>query len=119
MKLLLDQGLPRSAAVHLQNRGFEAKHVGNLGMSAAEDSEILARAAADGEVVITLDSDFHTILAHSRATRPSVIRVRVEGLKGEALAALLLKVLEPCREDLENGAAITIQGERARIQGRA
>jgi len=74
MKLLLDQGLPRSAAGLLRQEGLDAVHTGECDLSAASDGEILAVARAQGRVVITLDSDFHTILALEGASGPSVIR---------------------------------------------
>ena len=63
MKLLLDQGLPRSAADALREVGIDAVHVGDIDMAAALDEQIIARAHAEGRVVVTLDADFHAILA--------------------------------------------------------
>ncbi|NMG21261.1 hypothetical protein DP116_18115 [Brasilonema bromeliae SPC951] len=40
MKLLLDQGLPRSAGVLLCNVGIETIHVSEIGLSVAEDAVI-------------------------------------------------------------------------------
>jgi predicted nuclease of predicted toxin-antitoxin system len=37
MKLLLDQGLPRSAAAMLRNIGFDVTHVAEIGLSQAEE----------------------------------------------------------------------------------
>jgi predicted nuclease of predicted toxin-antitoxin system len=37
MKLLLDQGLPRSAAAMLCNIGFDVTHVAEIGLSQAEE----------------------------------------------------------------------------------
>ncbi len=39
MKLLLDQGLPRSAAALLRNVNIDTIHVGEIGLSAGEDAE--------------------------------------------------------------------------------
>jgi predicted nuclease of predicted toxin-antitoxin system len=116
MKLLLDQGLPRSAAAALQSAGFEAVHVADLGLSRAEDQEILERGAADGCVVVTLDADFGTLLALSGKRAPSVIRIRVEGLRGEQAAGLLLQVVKRYRADLEAGAIVSIQPGRLRLR---
>lgn len=44
MKLLLDQGLPLSAATLLRNEGINTIHVAEIGLSAAEDTDILQRA---------------------------------------------------------------------------
>ena len=88
MKLLLDQGLPRSAAALLRQAGMDAVHVGEVGYATAEDEAILERGREDERIVTTLDADFHTLLALSGATAPSVIRIRIEGLRGEATASL-------------------------------
>jgi predicted nuclease of predicted toxin-antitoxin system len=76
MNLLLDQGIPRRTALLLRQAGIDAVHTGEIGYATAEDYEILARALNKGRVVITLDSDFHMLLAFSGAKLPSVVRVR-------------------------------------------
>lgn len=81
MKLLLDQGLPRSAVGRLRELGVEAVHVGEIGMSGAQDTLILEHARHHGYAVVTLDADFHSILAEQQASEPSVVRLRIEGLK--------------------------------------
>ncbi len=80
MKLLLDQGLPRSAAGLLRQAGLDTVHTGEIGLATAEDQLILDQARESGRVVVTLDADFHTLLTLSGAVSPSVIRIRIEGL---------------------------------------
>jgi predicted nuclease of predicted toxin-antitoxin system len=87
MRLLLDQSLPRSVVLYLQSYGIEAVHVGDRGLATASDSEILSLGHQEGMIVVTLDADFHTLLALSGLTEPSVVRIRIEGLRGEALAS--------------------------------
>ena len=65
--LVLDQGIPRDAAVRLREFGYECLHVGEVGMSTAVDEEILGFALGRRAVVVTLDADFHAILAVSGA----------------------------------------------------
>jgi predicted nuclease of predicted toxin-antitoxin system len=116
MKLLLDQGLPRSAAALLRDAGIDTIHVGEIGMSEAEDVDIIQRARKEGRIVATLDADFHTLLALDVATTPSVIRIRIERLRAQALTNLLLTVIAECGEDLEQGAAITVEPSRIRVR---
>jgi len=116
MKLPLDQGLPRSAANVLRERGIDAIHVAELGLSAAPDTVILERGREIDRAVVTLDADFHLLLALSRATSPSVIRLRVEGLRAVPLADLLESVLKKCGDDLASGAAVTVQLRRLRVR---
>jgi predicted nuclease of predicted toxin-antitoxin system len=44
MKLLLDQGLPRSSATLLIDEGLDAIHVADIGFSQAEDADIIQKA---------------------------------------------------------------------------
>ena len=64
---VLDQGVPRDAAGSLRDRGYECIHVGEVGMSTAADEEILGFALARNAAIVTLDADFHAILAVSGA----------------------------------------------------
>ncbi len=116
MKLLLDQGLPLSAAALLRETGIDSIHVGEIGMSEAEDADIIQRARDEGRIVATLDADFHTLLALNVAIAPSVIRIRIERLRAQALTNLLLAVIAECEGDLEQGAAITIEPSRIRVR---
>ena len=116
MKLLLDQGLPLSAAGLLRDAGIDTIHVGEIGISAAEDSHIIHRARDEGRIVATLDADFHMLLALDVSITPSVIRIQIERLRARALTDLLLKVVTKCEEDLEQGSAIMVEPSRIRIR---
>ena len=116
MRFLLDQGLPRSAVFHLFRKGIASQHTGDCGLATAEDSTILKRARVENLVVVTLDSDFHTELVLSGAQKPSVIRIRIEGLRGEDIAALVAEAIHTCEEDLESGALISITSSGIRVR---
>ena len=90
MKLLLDQGLPRSAAKLLTAHEIDTIHVSEIGLWAAEDIEIINKARESNRIVVTLDANFHSLLALSNASSPSVIRIRIEGLRAKNLTGLLL-----------------------------
>lgn len=116
MKFLLDQGLPRSTVQHLQSMGLEAEHVGSLGLAMASDETILEEGRHRDAIVVTLDSDFHALLALSNASAPSVIRIRMQGLKGDDVAKIVRQVVEVAGNDLVAGAAITVTDRRLALR---
>lgn len=106
MKLLLDQGAA----------GYAAEHVGDIGLARAADSEILDHARRKGQLVVTLDADFHTLMAVSGAAKPSVIRIRIQALRGGDIAAILENIIAACRRDLEAGALVTVTQRRVGLR---
>ena len=116
MKLLLDQGCPRSAAGLLRDVGVDALHVGEIGMAAAADSTILLRALEEERVVVTLDADFHALLALNEAIAPSVVRIRIQRLRAQAMTELILNVLRECSAELMQGVAVTVEPNKIRIR---
>ena len=114
--LLLDQGLPYSAADLLRKRGIDAIHVADLGMGEAADVDILKRARSLGRVVCTLDSDFHALMALADAVKPSVIFIRMQLLKGQAMADLLSRVVSRAGPDLDQGVLISVSQAGLRMR---
>jgi predicted nuclease of predicted toxin-antitoxin system len=93
-----------------------AEHVGDLGIAAATDEAILDLAKRHQAVVVTLDADFHRLLAMASARTPSVVRVRIEGLKGDQLAAKLVQVIATAAAELAAGAMVSVTERRVRIR---
>ncbi len=116
ISILLDQGLPRSAASLLRDEGWDVLHTGDIGLSRSTDSQILEFARNEQRVIITLDSDFHTILALTNASTPSVIRIRLEGLKGPDLALLIKRIWPRVEPQVKKGAMVTITESGIRIR---
>ena len=112
LRLILDQGVPRDAAYLLRQLGYDCTHVGELQMSKASDEEILAWARKENAIVVTLDADFHTILAISGASGPSVVRIRIEGLKAQTIVELLLNILTIYSPDLRHGTLVTVKSRK-------
>ena len=96
--------------------GHRVVHVGDVEMSRALDEEILAYALSRGSTVVTLDADFHALLAQSGAAGPSVIRLRVQGKSAGEICDILATVLGECGEDLERGAVATADEARVRVR---
>jgi predicted nuclease of predicted toxin-antitoxin system len=108
-RFLLDQGLPRDAAGLLRESGHECLHVAEIGMGTALDRDILSRAIELDSIVVTLDADFHAIVALSGAKRPSIIRLRMEGLRAPAITSFVISALNKFQTELESGAFVTIK----------
>lgn len=117
MKLLLDQGLPRSTASLLREVGVDAIHVGELDMSEAADEAIIEHARANASYVVTLDADFHSLIATSNTSSPSVIRLRMQRLKAPDAATLIQTVLQRFGHELSSGCFITVTKESIRMRG--
>ncbi len=78
-------------------------------MSKASDEEILARCLEQKAVLVTLDADFHAILAVSGASGPSVIRIRRQGLNARAVVAIVDNVLADFEFDTARGLLVTVK----------
>jgi predicted nuclease of predicted toxin-antitoxin system len=100
----------------LADAGIVAEHVGELGMARATDNEILKLARDRDAVVVTLDAEFHQLLAASRATSPSVVRIRIKGLKGDQLAAILFQVIAAANDLLTTGVVASVTPGRVRFR---
>jgi len=115
-RLLLDQGIPRGTATILREAGFDCTHVGELQMSRSSDREILDYAGGNGYIVITLDADFHNLLVLARASGPSVVRIRIQGLKADGAANVVLEALNRVGEELSAGALATVTQRFVRVR---
>lgn len=92
-------------------------HVRTLGIGDAADPVIQERALHDGRIVVSRDGDFATLLAHSGATTPSFVHLRIPGVnKIPDQVALLLDVLAMTATELAQGAIVTVREGRIRIR---
>ncbi len=116
-RIVLDQGLPATAAAILREDGWDAVHVREIEMHEAADVEILEYAARESRVVITLDRDFPGILAFTSANRPSVVLIRRQRLQAAGVAALLTSVWQRHESELDQGSVVKVsaRGTRTRL----
>lgn len=110
--VVLDQGIPRDAAGRLRDLGYECVHVGEVGMSMAADEEILQLALGKNGVVVRLDADFHAILAVSGAVGPSVIRIRMQGLRATQIVDYVRFVSMHFDTELKAGSLVTVKEQK-------
>lgn len=79
-----------------------------VGLTGADDPPILEYGRLESRAVITLDADFHTLLARTRASEPSVIRIRIEGLKSEPVADLIRQVVGQVEGEIAAGHNVVV-----------
>jgi predicted nuclease of predicted toxin-antitoxin system len=115
IRFVLDQGLPRTrdAASQLRDLGYECTHAGEIGMWKAADDEILAIALERHATIVTLDADFHAILAVSGASQWTLGNsLAIEGLGAPEIVELVQHVLAAFEADLTRGSLVTVKARK-------
>lgn len=116
LHFLLDESLPPSLAPLIKELGYPARHVVETGHINVDDLEILEFAEHTGEVILTHDTDFGTLLALHKKSKPSVVLFRLEQVNTEILHQLLQNNLSSITETLAEGAIIVIDAFSIRIR---
>jgi predicted nuclease of predicted toxin-antitoxin system len=117
LRFLVDNALSPEVAEGLQQGGHDAVHVRAYSLATADDEVIFARAAQEDRIVVSADTDFGTLLAMRRETKPSVILFRGALSRRPALQVeLLLANLPAAAEDLAAGAIVVLEPARIRIR---
>lgn len=115
MKILLDAGVPRRTGELLTQLGHDVVHANEVQLG-APDTYLVDWAIREERIIVTLDADFHAILAERKAEAPSVIRLRIEILRHEEAARLIRLIVERFPDELKKGAAISANRTKVRVR---
>lgn len=117
MRFLIDNNLSPALAEILRVSGHDVCHLREIGLQAATDEVVLARARDERRVLVSADTDFGALLAHSGAAFPSVLLMRrLTGRRAAEQAATILANLPAVSADLEAGAVVVLTDEWVRIR---
>jgi len=100
----------------LVNAGFEAVHWSTVGRIKASDAELMTWAAEHDFVVLTSDLDFGAILAATRRHRPSVVQLRSDILRPDAVGDAVLAAIKQSMSELTQGAIMSIDAASRRLR---
>ena len=116
MKILIDMNFSPQWSEVLEKYGWEVLHWSEVGDPKAKDRTIMKWANINGYIVLTHDLDFGTLLATTQAEGPSVIQVRTQGIFPDDLEMMLVEVLRQFESELNSGALIVVNKERAKVR---
>jgi predicted nuclease of predicted toxin-antitoxin system len=116
MKFLIDMNLSPDWLDAFTAEEWDAVHWSTVGEHRATDEFIMTWARDHTYVVVTHDLDFSALLASTHAIGPSVIQVRTQNVLPNALRIVLINAIKQFSRELEEGALISIDLQRARAR---
>lgn len=93
----------------LRESGMDAVHAREIGDPSTPDLAILEEARASNRIVVTLDADFHALLAVNGWSSPSAIRIRRQGLTASDVRDLVTHLVHDHEVALLSGAALSVR----------
>jgi predicted nuclease of predicted toxin-antitoxin system len=117
VNFVVDANLSPRVAALLRAAGHDAVHVRDIGLRDASDDQIIDYAISTDRVVISHDTDFGTLLAHRRLSKPSFILIRSsDPIDVDDQANLISANLDAMDEDLEAGAIAVFARGHLRVR---
>jgi predicted nuclease of predicted toxin-antitoxin system len=117
VRFLVDENLSPRLCDYLTTVEDTAEHVHDALRAGTSDEDIFDHAVEQDMVVVTADTDFGTLLALAKISKPSVILVReLLSLTVAEQGPLLAANLPQIRETLEEGAIVVFSLTDIRVR---
>lgn len=114
--IAVDMNLSPDWVAPLTAAGHRAVHWSAVGGPHALDTELAQWARDNGHLLLTHDLDFGTILAHTSASKPSVVIVRNQDPSPAAVGTYVLTALQQYAAELLGGALVIVDVQRSRVR---
>jgi predicted nuclease of predicted toxin-antitoxin system len=112
VKFLVDRCVGRRLARWLREQGHDVREAREISPDPG-DAALLALAAGEQRILVTIDSDFATLVYLGGAAHAGIIRL--PDLRAPARIALMTQVLARHGETDLAGAIVTVTGSRIRF----
>ena len=116
MKLLLDMNIPLKFSALLANKGIDSVRWSEIGSPNAKDTKIMTYARENDLIVLTYDLDFSAILSATHDIKPSLIQIRASVQHAEKAVNLVASALLQNKDNIEKGAIISVDLQKARLR---
>ena len=116
MKILVDMNLSPKWAAALASYDFEVMHWSAAGTTDASDAGIVEYARDHGYTILTHDLDLGAMLAAGHGGKPSQIHLRAGDIRPDDVAPLVAGSLRQAFAEIEAGAILTIEPDKARLR---
>ncbi len=116
MKVLIDMNLSPDWVQEFKLHEIESTHWTAVGKFDAPDIELMDWARINNYIVFTHDLDFGTILAITKAEKPSVIQVRTQNVSVDHLSNMVIFSIKHYSDLLEDGALLILDEDKKRIR---
>ena len=116
LAFLADVHISPQTVAELRERNYDIIRSTERLPATATDAEILELARTEQRIIITQDLDFSMLIALGKYSQPSVITLRLSSIRPSEVSQKLLETLPRVERELQEGVAIKVSQDTARIR---
>ena len=116
MRFKLDENIPVSVKLLIDEAGHQASTVYDEGLSGASDRAVAVACKAGEMILVTLDMDFANVLSFPPMTHPGIIVLRLPQMDAGAVRTVVSEFLSTADWEELRGATAIVEPGRMRIR---